>query len=178
MKQEPKRTTDFPLMCEIEEGEPRHEHVRALIKRAIEIACHHPKDLFTLTQVASRLNISVGELRDDARTWKDTEVRVQRLITRLKSRLHDSVLKWDNNAARAQAALSILQLEMKEGQLSSDNRVMIEGTGRPVLILNYAEFEDGKPIKSGDQVRKDYSYQATQKRAARREAGKDPDGVH
>lgn len=169
--QEPKVTTDFPLMCEIEGEEARHEHMRALIKRCIEIVCHH-KELCTLTQAASRLNISVGELRDDARAWKDTDVRMQRLITRLKSRLHDRLLNWDENAARAKSAHYMLELEMKEGQPSSENRVMVEGTGMEVSILNFAEFEDGRPKKSGDN----YSYQAKQEEVAKREDGKEHDG--
>lgn len=170
---EPSENTDFPLMCEIEDEEARHEHMRALIHRSLEHLCHDSKkETCTLTQLASRLNISVEELRDDARLWKDTDIRMRRIITRLKSRLHDRVLKWEDNAARAKAALYILELEMKEGQLSSSNRIMAEhGTGLMVKILNYGEFEDGKPIEGGDK----YSCQDKRQGAAEREAKKDPD---
>jgi len=152
-------------MCEIEGEEACHEHMRALIKRCIENVSHR-KTICTLTQAASRLNISVEELRDDARLWPDTDIRLRRLVTRLKSRLHDRVLKWEENAARAKAALYILELEMKEGQLSSGNRVMVEGTGLAVQIINYGEFEDGK-AKEGAE---DYSYQGRMATGRKRDA--------
>ena len=135
---------DWPLPCELSEDE-HHEQMRKLLD-AVRHCIHDNPDVLTLAQAAARQGVSVEEVRDDARKWPDTDARALRILVRLKAKLHDRILAGEAPGSRA--AVRILELDLRERQLSSDNRVMVEGTGIPVKIINFADVDGGETTES------------------------------
>ena len=135
---------DWPLPCELSEDE-HHEQMRKLLD-AVRHCIHDNPDVLTLAQAAARQGVSVEEVRDDARKWPDTDARALRLLVRLKARLHDRILTGE--APRSRPAVRILELDLKERQLSSSNRVMVEGSGYQVQIVHYADIDAGETTES------------------------------
>lgn len=172
MMQPKKDREEWPLPTDLDE-DTAHEQMRALIKVAWQ-TIYRNKSIGTLTQVAARLGVSVEELRDDARQWTDTDVRMRRIIGQLTARLHEAVLEMKMPKIAAKGALAILELDLKERQLSSTNRVMVEGTGLQVKIVNYAELESGEPKKHG----KKHSLQKTYEQRARKQANEADETGH
>jgi len=114
----------------------RHEQMKKLLDAARHCLNDNP-GVVTLAQLAARQGVSVEELRDDARKWSDTAPRMERLITKLKARLQTLVLVKDAGISRA--AVHLLGIKLREGQLSSTNRVVAEGSGASIHIVNFAD---------------------------------------
>ena len=114
--------------------------------------------LFTLTQLADRIGVSLGELRDDPKKWPDTSVKLERITTRLLARLHAVSLSPDEDMrSMRNAAIRIMQLEIQTQQPSADNKVVIEGSGMKCEIINYARLGKKLEIDGGDETKVDQS---------------------
>jgi hypothetical protein len=125
----------WPLPCDLSD-----EELHVQVKKLLEAARHCFNDnpnICTLTQLAARQGVSVEELRDDSRKWDDTGTKFQRLVAKLEARLEKRV--FSGNGGLSRAAVQIIRMELRERKLSSANRVVPEGGGYSVHVINFAE---------------------------------------
>jgi len=123
----------WKLPCDLTEDE-HHEQMKAILT-VVCTATQRTRNILTLSQAAAKQGLSVEELRDDAALWKDTDIRLRRIATRLKAKLHDRVMNKDRN--KSLAAIAMLESEFKERQLSSSNRVVLEGSGAKLEVVMF-----------------------------------------
>lgn len=125
----------------------RHHATLNALARATALLRKDDK-IATITQLAAGIFISVAELRDEASRWVDTEAKLHRITTVLRSRLHDWMLKPKGQDNIRLAAINLLKIELAERQLAADNQLTIEGSGFVVNIITY--FRPGKKHKPAD----------------------------
>jgi hypothetical protein len=140
------KNIDWPQPCDLTADE-HHEQTKKLLEAARHCFNDNPR-IYTLTQLAARQGVSVEELRDDARKWDDTDVRFRRLAAKLDARLEKLVL--GENGRLSRAAVQIIRIERRERQLSSANRVVPEGGGYSVHVINFAELGMKRDMRDED----------------------------
>jgi len=128
--------TDWPIPAGLTKKQ-HHAQVKKILTAARKWIAYHT-DKATLCQVAAGIGLSIGEIRDDSQLWDDTAMIYKRLEEKLRGRLHDVALATDKASSVTRSAVDMMKLELQERQLSSDNQLVVQGTGFTVNVVNYA----------------------------------------
>ena len=107
----------------------------------------------SISQVAAGLGVSMGELRDEARTWKDTNHTYMRIAEALRARLFDFMLAKEGKECPQvrRSAQKMVEMNLQERQLEADETKMnrVAGTSTIINIINYAS--PGKARRLGEK---------------------------
>lgn len=120
----------------------RHAQTKRILSAAWRFIIKKGNErIASLSQVAAGLGLSVGEIRDAARTWKDTNVTFNRINEALKARLFEFMFAEEEKYCLAvrRSAQKAVEMDLEERQLEADNTKMIRtGTNTIINIVNYA----------------------------------------
>jgi len=107
--------------------------------------------IVSISQVAAGLGVALGEIRDEARTWHDTNITYCRVAEALRSRLYDFMFAGEGVECQhvRRGAQKVLEMNLAERQLEADNTKMVRtGTSTIINIVNYAA--PGKAKRLGE----------------------------